>query len=166
MKRIFINLKYINKNALLYVSLFFTFLSTIGLFIPINTYFADDMKIFSKILFCFLFLLCTWGLCFLLSCLYVLSKSRIKIMDVGNNHYVYVQYGDIFSSELISEKYLRRNVVIPVNRCFDTKVDDNLISKNTLHGISFTKLCKNGIYTQEELSEKIKKCLDKKIIKN
>ena len=39
------------------------------------------------------------------------------------------------SSEIIGKNYgERRNLVIPVNRCFDTLVDDNLISSKTIHG--------------------------------
>ena len=48
-----------------------------------------------------------------------------------------VKFGDIFS-----EEYKSKNVVIaiPVNRCFDTIVNDKLISSNTLHGKVINKI--------------------------
>ena len=54
--------------------------------------------------------------------------------------------------------------MIPVNRCFDTIIDDDLISSNTLHGIAMKRLYADGTFTKETLNDKIKEYLkDRKI---
>ena len=53
----------------------------------------------------------------------------IIVFDMG----IFLEH-DILNSEK------RRNIVILVNRCFNTIVDDNLVSSNTLQGIAIKKL--------------------------
>ena len=55
------------------------------------------------------------------------------------------------------KKERKRNIVIPVNRCFDTLVDDDLISSRTLHGQAVQKL--NSSHREGELNEKIQRKL-------
>lgn len=84
-----------------------------------------------------------------------LFKHRIEIFEVSNGYHVFVQYGDIFSENEVLKPYERRNIVIPVNRCFDTIVDDDLISSNTLHGIAMRKLYSSNRYNEETLNVEI-----------
>lgn len=46
-----------------------------------------------------------------------------------------------------------------MDRCFDTKVDDDLISSKSLHGQTMENLYANGDYTKETLNERIQQKL-------
>ncbi len=62
-----------------------------------------------------------------------------------------VKFGDIFS-----EEYKSKNVVIaiPVNRCFDTIVNDKLISSNTLHGKVINKIKDSSELEYKNINQK------------
>ena len=51
------------------------------------------------------------------------------------------------------------NLIIPVNSCFDTKIDDSVISTNSLHGKVIKFLYDNNLVSQIELDKKIKRSL-------
>ena len=158
MKRIILNIQYITNISIKYTGMIFALLGFIGMFVPLSDIFRDGTSLINKIVSSLCVLLGTWLLVFAVSCVYVYLKKYYQILDVGNGRHVYVQYGDIFScnrGKVIKE----RNIIIPVNRCFDTIIDDDLISRRTLHGITMNKLYANHIYTQEELNEKIQTVL-------
>lgn len=74
-----------------------------------------------------------------------------KTFNVKHENYEFeIKYGDIFQ-----EKGLK---VIPFNRHFDTIVNEDIISKDTLNGKFINKYYKDNV---EELDEKIKEELDK-----
>lgn len=103
------------------------------------------------IIFCVCALLC------------VIKKERYELMEVSDGHHVYVQYGDVFSPNEVNNPAERRNIIIPVNRCFDTKIDDDLVSSKTLHGECMLRLYEKGFYTEETLYEAIHKFLDENV---
>lgn len=90
-----------------------------------------------------------------------MNKKRFKVLSANNGHALYLQYGDIFNANEVIEPRKRRNIVIPVNRCFDTRVDNHIVSEQTLHGIVFKKLYASGRYTEETLAMSIEKLLEK-----
>lgn len=49
--------------------------------------------------------------------------------------------------------------MVPVNRCFDTIVDDDLVSSNTVHGIAMEKLYSSGKYKAMSLNNTIQQQL-------
>lgn len=51
------------------------------------------------------------------------------------------------------------NIVIPVNRCFDTIIDDDLISKNSLHGKVMNHIFRDNKFDSNSLNEEIQKQL-------
>ena len=69
------------------------------------------------------------------------------MVDGRNGKGVYVLYGDLFDERIVPKSMKRRNICFAVNRCFDTMVDDNMISSATLHGIALKRLYDAGIYT-------------------
>lgn len=85
----------------------------------------------------------------------VIKKERYELMEVRDEHHVYVQYGYVFSSDEVNNSMERRNIVIPINRCFDTEIDDDLVSSKTLYGICMRRLYEEGLYTEETLSQAI-----------
>lgn len=97
--------------------------------------------------------------CFVKRAISVLTNRRVKVIGLNNGHNVYVQYGDLFSSGEILQPAEKRIVVIAVNRCFDTIVDNDLISEKTLHGIAMKRLYDNQTYTQDSLNEVIQEQL-------
>ena len=91
----------------------------------------------------------------------MVNKRRFKVLSANNGHALYLQYGDIFNANEVIEPSKLRNIVIPVNRCFDTHVDNHIVSEQTLHGIVFRKLYISGKYTEETLGLSIEKLLKK-----
>lgn len=79
-------------------------------------------------------LVAVYLVCCVICAIFTLVRSKYSILKINGNHNVYVQYGDIFSEKTVDNPAERRNVVIPMNRCFDTIVDNDLVSMKTLHG--------------------------------
>lgn len=100
---------------------------------------------------------------FLCALVRVIKKQRYELMEVCDGHRVYVQYGDVFSPDEVKNPEEQRNIIIPVNRCFDTKIDDDLVSSKTIHGICMRRLYEKGLFTEETLSEAIQNFLDEKV---
>lgn len=87
-------------------------------------------------------------------CIYVLCKKKKKIIDGMNGHAVYVIYGDLFE-KILGNNSERRNLCFAVNRSFDTIVDDDIVSKNSIHGIAFEKLYNDGAFNHDTLNATI-----------
>lgn len=159
MKLILLNKKYIIKKASQYTSYIFSGIGVIGLLAPISEIFPQEFGMIIKIL---LAALCV-GFVFLVCVVKVIANlkknNQIEIFEVSNNCHVYVQYGDLFSTNVIKNENKNRNIVIPVNRCFDTIVDNDLISEKTLHGIAFNKMYETGMFDAQSLNKAIQKNL-------
>ena len=100
---------------------------------------------------------------FLIRSLIFFKTKSLKIFETKNDHYIYIEYGDILSYPKDIEEKI--NIVIPVNRCFDTKIDDNLISSNTLHGKIFKKIYETGEYDENSLNQALQDNLSQQKIK-
>lgn len=158
MKRIWLNIRYIVELSVRYTGMVYALLGFIGTFVPLSDLFDAEITLIKRIVVSCYALLGIWMIAFGVSCIYICNKKRYKILDVGNGHGVYVQYGDIFSC-CCEEGIEKRNIIIPVNRCFDTIIDDDLISSRTLHGTAMNRLYSNQKYTQEVLNDKIQTIL-------
>lgn len=159
MKLILLNKKYIIKKASQYTSYIFSGIGVIGLLAPISEIFPQEFGMIIKILLAalcvgFVFLVCVGKVIANLK-----KNNQIEIFEVSNNCHVYVQYGDLFSPNVIKNENKNRNIVIPVNRCFDTIVDNDLISEKTLHGIAFNKMYETGMFDAQSLNKAIQKNL-------
>lgn len=113
MKVNFFNKKIINK-FFVRLSPILTIISVIGVF---TTYLQNNLFIF----YCLLFILVLYYIGLVIYANYM-NKKELKI----NNTTIIIKYGDLFK-----EKGLK---VISFNEYFDTEVNENLISKNTLNG--------------------------------
>lgn len=98
---------------------------------------------------------------FVFSATYILLFKRKNIIWKSGNGKLQVCYGDVI--RLANRKYSKKEqiIVIPVNTCFDTLVDNNitlvekpLISPKSIHGQWVEIMINNGI-TLEELDSKI-----------
>ena len=152
---------YIYNFARKWTSTFFAFGGIIALFVSFDDIFCAEW--YHKLLFALFLLFAVFAICCFIGAVVVINTKEVKLFDVGNNHAVYVKYGDVFSEELISNnQYNHRNILVSVNRCFDTIVNDNLISRNTLHGAAIKKIIKDKPYKAKKLDMEIQKQLGSK----
>lgn len=163
-KRIGINLKYIGKTSIKYVSALYAVLGFVGTFTPLSDIYtglllkilpytnAEEIPDIYLILGSLLVLLVTWLFISFIVTIRALKTTQIDVIEGNSGHKLYIQYGDIFSPDIVCKANERRNIVIPVNRCFDTIVDNNLVSETTLHGILFKRLYDKGKYDEHSLN--------------
>lgn len=108
-----------------------------------------------KIIVSVIILLIAYILCSVIVSLVILNKGIVKVLDAQNGHSVYVLYGNLFDENLLPSSVNRRSICFAVNRCFDTIVDNVIISASTIHGSTFKKLYDNGMFTPETLNSDI-----------
>lgn len=159
-KRLLINRKYIINQANSITGCVLAAFGTLDMIVSFSDYLSEEMKLVRRILFAGLIIIVIWFIALLVMSVSTLRKRRIEILDVGNNHHVYVQYGDVFSSEEVVNSSQRRNIVVPVNRCFDTIVDDNIISSTTLHGKALKMVYRDTQFNESTLSDYIQNNLE------
>jgi hypothetical protein len=144
----------------------FAFLGLIGTFTSLSDLLHDTTSIQRRILISIIILTGVWVASFIVCAFYVSCKRRFNLLEVSNGYHVYVQYGDVFDEEEVLNPQERRNIVIPVNRCFDTLVDDDLVSSKTLHGIAMNKLYSEGFFNPSTLNAEIQKNLTTQMVKS
>lgn len=154
-----LNYRYIIKMSMRGTSAVYAFLGLVGTFVSMEGLFNTNTTILKRILISIGILAAVWGTVCVMITVYLCVKRRFEILDVGNGHHVYVQYGDVFSKDVVLTPDERRNIVIPVNRCFDTIVNSILVSPNTLHGKTMLKLYASKQYNEESLNEEIQRQL-------
>ena len=93
-------------------------------------------------------------LSFVCTLLYYYFKRRVIYLKY-NRFKVSGTYGNILDYIGASKV----NLIVPVNSCFDTKIDDSVISTNSLHGKVIKFLYDNNLVSQTELDKKIKRSL-------
>ncbi len=157
MKKLILNIRYINQLTFVYTSAIFSIISLIGVFVPLNEIINSGFSTIKKISISVSILFGIWLMTFFICGAYTCSRKCYKVLNLNGGYGVYVKYGDLFSTEGLAKKERKRNIVIPVNRCFDTLVDDDLISSRTLHGQAVQKL--NSSHREGELNEKIQRKL-------
>ena len=155
MKRLWINRKSIAELTTKIVGSIYAILGFIGLFVSLDELLPTTLDIWEKILISAIILIVVWLVFFLITGVILVNKKRFEIISANNGHKLYIQYGDIFDEKEVINPLEKRNIVIPVNRCFDTIVDNNLISEKTLQGNAFKKIYSQNIYTEDSLNLKI-----------
>ena len=164
-RRVRLNARFIIKTATKWTGVVFAVLGFIDLVAPLADVIGSDVKTFPRIAISIGVLIAVWAIAAVIASIYVSRKRRFKVLEVSNGYHVYVQYGDIFDKDEVNNPEQRRNVVIPVNRCFDTKVDDDLISHNTLHGMMMQRLYDQDVFTEETLNTAIQSNLEQQKVK-
>lgn len=153
MKKIWLNKNYLVKLAGKCTAYLFSFLGFIETFVPLSEIVPKSWPFLCKLLLSFSILIVSWVIFFIICAIWFKKQKRLPIFKVNNNCHVYVQYGDIFSEDEVNNPNERRNIVIPVNRCFDTIVDNDLVSEKSLHGITLKKMYADGIYNENTLNK-------------
>lgn len=159
--RLWINKSAIFKLACTYTGVVFSLWGFVSLFNPLDGILPNDISFFDKLLIGFLVLLTVFILSVFVAVCYVLISNQVCLGESSTKKSIYVKYGDMYSPDIIEKGYNgKRTVVIPVNRCFDTIVNDNLVSRNTQHGRAFQELYSSHRFTPESLNEEIQNILD------
>lgn len=158
--RLLINRSAIWKLACTITGSIFTLWGFISLFNPLENIFQNDTTSLCKLLIGLLVLLVVFIFSYIIAAFIVLCSNQICIGESLSKKKVYVKYGDMYSPQIVecNDNY-KRAIVVSVNRCFDTIVDNHLVSQNTQHGKVFQKLYDNHIYTPESLNQIISNIL-------
>lgn len=155
MKKAWLNKKYISKLATRWTAAVFSLLGFLDLFTSFSDVYPENCGIWVKISISIGILVLVWIISFVGSAIWFEQQKWLEVFEANNDCHVYVQYGDVFSPDEVEEGTELRNIVIPVNRCFDTIVDDDLVSSRTLHGIAFKKLYARHMYDESTLDIEI-----------
>lgn len=154
--RLWINKSAIFKLACTYTGVVFTFWGFVSLFEPLNGVFQDDASFVCKLLIGILVLLAVFIISAIAVCWKVLHSNEVCLGESSTRNSVYVKYGDMYSPDIVEKGYNgKRAIVVSVNRCFDTIVDDHLVSHNTQHGQVFQKLYDSQKFTPDSLNRTI-----------
>lgn len=151
MKKAWLNKKYIAKLACRWTTGVFSLLGIVGTFVSLSEIAPEEWPAPYKILLSLGIVAVVWLFFFIACSIWFEKKKWIEIIETNNDCHVYVQYGDVFSADEVGNPNERRTIVIPVNRCFDTIVDNDLVSEKSLHGIAFKKLYTTGKYNENTL---------------
>ena len=145
-KQIKINFSYLAKSASVLTTSVIALFQILGFLCGLDNIFPEDIKFLKRLLISVFIVAVIWLIMFAIKCKCILSKEKIVVIDADNAHRVYVEYGNLFEND--GE---HKNIVITANRCFDTLVDNDLISETTIHGMAVKRICTNG-YTAEMLN--------------
>ena len=146
----------IKKSLKLSCKYFFSFLSLLSLlatFINISDIYESN-NLISHIIKVIITFLVLYTLSFVCAFLYYYFKRRV-IYFKYNRFVVSGTYGNILDYIGASKV----NLIVPVNSCFDTKIDDSVISVKSLHGQVIKFLYDNNLVSQSVLDKKIKRSL-------
>lgn len=166
--RLWINRFVIWKLACKITGSIFTLWGFVSLFEPLNDVFQDDASFACKLFIGALVLFAVFVISSITAALIVLLSNEVCLGESTTKNSIYVKYGDMHSPDIVEKGYKgKRAIVVPVNRCFDTIVDDHLISRNTQHGRVFQKLYDDQKFTPDSLNRTISEILDhnKKVYK-
>lgn len=148
--RVKLSLGFIAKKASELTAAIYAVAGLVGLLVSFEGLFSDSDSFWYKLLISVAILAGTWILCALVLAIRVGCQNKKKVVEGNNGKAVYVVYGDIFDSKIVKNQ--KRYIAFAANRCFDTIVDDNLISATTVHGMAFNRLYNKGQYTATTLN--------------
>ena len=159
-KRVWLNKSAIYRKTFAYVGIAFTFWGFVSLFNPLDGILDSSATFGCKLMIGLLVLIIVAGISFIISSFEVLNANENIVLTSKTGHKVVVQYGDMYSPDIVEKGYNgRRNIVISVNRCFDTIVDDNLISRTTQHGRIMRELYNTNEYDENTLNAALQQSL-------
>lgn len=148
------------KQTCQWVGVIYSFCGFLSVWFSFGDCLPKDWSFWCKLLLSIGVLLGIFILCCVFVTLKVLSVTKKIVIESSSGHKVYIQYGDMYSPAIVAKEYdERRNIVVSVNRCFDTIVDNDLISDRTQHGRVMNDLYEKELYTPDSLNETIQEKL-------
>lgn len=161
--RFWLNRTFIIKSTCQLVGCTYTICGFLSVWFSFVDCLPKDWTFWCKFLFSISVLLVISIICCIIVTWLTLSQTKRVVLTSNSGHKVYVQYGDMYSSSVVSANYEeRRNIVVSVNRCFDTIVDNDLVSDKSQHGRIMNEMYTKGLYTPDSLNEKIQEKLQGK----
>lgn len=154
-KRLWNSRHFILKKSSSITALIYAILGFVRMFVGLDGLFNDSMSFWCRLFASVLILICVWTLCAIGTCVLVVHQKKRKMVEGRNGKGVYVMYGDLFNEEIGTEKGGRRSICFAANRCFDTIVDENLVSSATIHGNALKMLYDAQLYTPQSLDTAI-----------
>ena len=151
--RIKINLKYILSKFMIVSTTVFGLLSIAQIFFDWNTFGIDECNVKAK----FIILAVAVILCIIVALVWGLLSSKVVTILSADDVKIIVKYDDLMDIAFPKKPQPERIVVIAVNCCFDTIVNDVIISKRSVHG----QFINHYIHSESDLHD-----LDDKIDKN
>lgn len=156
LSRLWINKYTIWKLTCKITGSLFTLWGLVSLFEPLDGFFQDDASFICKLLVGILVLFAVLAISLISASLIVFHSNEVCLGESSTRNGVFVKYGDMYSPDIVDKGYSgKRAIVVAVNRCFDTIVDDHLVSHNTQHGQVFQKLYDDQRFTPDSLNSKI-----------
>lgn len=149
------NFKHIIKQTFIWTLRIYSIIGILCFFVNIQDLLNNEWTFIKKIaVSIFIFVILFLIMLIATSLVYGLFIRKVKRISTGNKNSVYLCYGDIFKFK----RKEQRNIIISVNRCFDTEIDNHLISEKSLHGQLFKKLYESN-YTVNSLNTKFQDIL-------
>lgn len=152
-QRIKLGRSYIYKRASKLTVTVYAVAGLVSLFVSFEGMFPEDAKFGYKLIISLAILLGVWIISAIIHLIIVGCINKKKVVEGPNGKNVYVVYGDLFDPQIVGGE--KRCICFAVNRCFDTLVNDRLISSTTIHGIAFKKLYQQQLFTPDSLNEAI-----------
>lgn len=156
-QRIKLGRKYIFKKASEFTKYVYAVAGLVSLFVSFEGIFPQDARFICKLFIAFAILVGVWIICAIIQSFIVGRMNKKIVVEGPKGKNVYVVYGDLFDPHIVGGK--KRYICFAVNRCFDTEVNDRLISSTTIHGIAFNKLYQQKLYTTVSLNLAIQRSI-------
>ena len=159
-KRFWLDRAFIFKRTFQCVGCVYTICGFLSVWFSFSDCLPNDWSFWNKFFLAISVLLGISVICCIVVACIILSKTKRLLLTSNSGHKVYVQYGDMYSPSIVSANYEeRRNIVVSVNRCFDTIVDNDLVSDKSQHGRVMNEMYAKDLYTPDSLNEKIQEKL-------
>lgn len=119
--RFWLNRCVILKRTCQWVGVIYSICGFLSVWLTFSDCLPKDWSFWCKLLLSIGVLLGILILCCVFVILKVLSVTKNIVMESSSGHKVYVQNRGMYSSSIVAEGYKeRKNIVVSVNRCFDT----------------------------------------------
>ena len=153
LRRVWLSYKFILKKAATWTAAIYALAGLLSVFVSFEEVFNESAKFWCKfwvsvgvLAGAFLFFAILW-------IIIVLCKNKKRVVEGHNGKGVYLLYGDLFDPTIVRNE--KRYIGFAVNRCFDTVVDNNLISATSVHGMAFNRLYSQNLFTPQSLNTAI-----------
>lgn len=155
-------IEFILKNVLKNITSIYGVIGIFFCFSPLHTLFPEWIGSREKIFLGVLFLIILFGVSTIVEVFWFFCLTNCIVYEkIKDSNHIYVHYGDVFDKKIVGKKNGTRNIVIPVNCCFDTKIDDVQIAEDSLQYKAIKLMNAKGL-TEDEIQSKIWKSLEGK----
>ncbi len=159
------NKSYLIQETAKLVGSTYTFYGFIFFLQPAENILPPELSVGQRIGLGILYFLITIIVSFTIKIISLYRSNCYPHLKIKDTHNIYVHYGDVFDVAIIKNSVTKnpdaenqRNIIIPTNCCFDTKVDDVQIAQKSLQGLAINKMIEHGI-PEAEISQRIKQNL-------